>query len=184
MNATSTPGAMSVTLQLAMALMSCMLPSEKVPVAVNCCVVALAMVGERGAKVSPVTRSEISAHLLLQVVVPLSKSQQAVVSNDLLARWGVGPETAFHAAGENLRRASEKGWGMMAESPGVYFSTWNDGFDAARLAFPRVFAHAPLRGRAVALAPSTRALAFAGSDDEEGLFHLARRMWRSVRRIS
>jgi len=129
---------------------------------------------DRGAKSSPVPRSDVTPHLLLEVVVPVSKAQQVLVSMDLLGLWGIGPDAACHAGAANLAKASANGWGMIAEAPGVFFSGWNDGFDAARIALPRLFAVAPLKGRPVVLAASPSALAFTGSDDEEGLFHLAR----------
>jgi hypothetical protein len=117
---------------------------------------------------------DVTEHVVIGLVLRQSATSRMIVSADHLATWGVPPQEAFPAALENLRRLPDVGWGLMNDAPGAYFSQWRDGFDAARLAFPQVFARVPLRGRPVALALSASALAFAGADDAEGLFHLAR----------
>ncbi len=137
-------------------------------------VVAAEIRRSRGSTEGATPQAELTPHLVLQLVLPQTKTRQATVSMDLVAHWGVPVEEAFRTATENLRRVSNTGWGLMKEAPGVYFSPWKDGFDASRVTLPRLFAGVPLRGRPVALAPSPSAFAFAGSDDEEGLFHLAR----------
>jgi hypothetical protein len=121
----------------------------------------------------PTPLGEIDEHLVSVLCFPIEGGATGV-SMPLLDRYGVDVEEAFHAAGANLRRRSEGGWLSSKEVPGVWMSPWRDGFDASRLAIPTLFARVPWRGSPVVIAPLPDRLLWAGSEDEEGLFHLAR----------
>src|SRR5262245_3551263 len=128
----------------------------------------------RGAVVAPTPRLEITPHLVMELALRRSATQLVLISGDVLGMWAVSPDDAYRAAFENLRRLPDVGWGLIDGAPRAFFSQWKDGFDASRIGTPAVFGRVRAKGRPVVLAPSPSAIAFAGSDDSEGLFHLAR----------
>ncbi len=124
-------------------------------------------------KVVPTPRAEFTSHAVMELCVA-SGAARATVPLASLTAWGISPDVAFQAALHNLAARSEAQWLGSPEAAGVYRSPWKDGFDASRIALPQQFARVPLRGRAVVLAPTPSQLLLAGSDDVDGLFHLAR----------
>jgi hypothetical protein len=123
----------------------------------------------------PAQRSvlEITPHLVIDVVIPVEGGAMRI-GGEAYATWGVPHDEVFRTAARNLAKRSEGSWQVTKEAPGVYRSPWRDSYDVARLMLPRLFGRAPLRGRPVAVGPTTSRLLFAGDEDPEGLFHLGR----------
>jgi hypothetical protein len=91
-----------------------------------------------------------------------------------LSSWNVEPDVAFAQATLNLQARSNLQWKESREFPGAYLSHWPDGQAASRLCLPQIFTNVPIRGQPVAMVPTPQTLVVTGSDDEEGLFNLAR----------
>jgi hypothetical protein len=123
---------------------------------------------------APRPLAQITPHLAFEVVVVVDDLISLLVPGETYGAWGVSHDEAFRAAAENLvKRSVGFSWLATPEAPGVYRSPWRDGFDASRLFLPPVFGTVPLRGRPVVVSPTPSMLLYAGSDDEEGLRHLA-----------
>lgn len=129
--------------------------------------------------VMPTPRAEFTPHLVFEIVVPV-EGATLTVAMEALTNWGVDMETAFRTAIKNLASRSDAQWLGSPEAPGVYASPWRDGFDACRVSLPLVFTRVPLHGRPVVVAPTPSQMLFAGSDDTDGLFHMARMARRSL----
>ncbi len=65
-------------------------------------------------------------------------------------------------------------------SPGVFESPFQDGFDASRMAIPKVFAALPVQGFPVAIAPTHSSVFVAGDADPDGLQSIAQRALDSI----
>jgi hypothetical protein len=115
--------------------------------------------------------AELTPHLVFELKVPVVGATLSVPM-ECLGRWGIGPETAFRAAGANLRARTPHDWLGSPKYPGAFISPWRDGFDCSRLFMPDVFGRLVLKGRPVALPFRPSLLAVAGSEDEEGLFQM------------
>lgn len=121
----------------------------------------------------PLPIARITEHLAFALGFPTALGSMNVTMNHL-ETWGVDPGAAFRAAAVNLEKRSNRPWVSSNEYAGVFASAFQDGFDACRLFFPRRFLAAPLRGGPVVVLASPHRLLFAGSDDEQGLVHLAK----------
>jgi hypothetical protein len=71
----------------------------------------------------------------------------------------------------NLRRRTAGTFATIA--PGVYAAQWNDSYDAARLLLTELITRLDIVGDPVALVPDREHLFITGSEDPEGLRHIA-----------
>ncbi|HVK85726.1 MAG TPA: DUF1444 family protein [Kofleriaceae bacterium] len=89
-----------------------------------------------GAKMPEIAHAPLAPDVYLTFVIDAEHSM-AVVSESLLASWGVTFEQAREVAIANLRRATtEHEFQQIMEH--VWVSTWNDSYAAARLLLPDV----------------------------------------------
>lgn len=128
---------------------------------------------EHREKPDPLPLSRITPHLAFGLGFPISLGTLNV-SVAHVETWGVTIDDAFKAAAANLEKRSNRPWAAANQFPGVFGSTYQDGFDGCRLFFPLRFMSAPLRGKPVVVLPTPNRMLFAGSDDEQGLVNLAR----------
>jgi hypothetical protein len=101
----------------------------------------------------------VSPNIVLGIVYDLPELI-ADVSRRQLAQWRVTFEEAFAIARDNLTARSRGG--LVRVAPGVWRSSWNDSYEAARLALPIVFKHLPLKGDPVVMVPHREALFVTG----------------------
>ena len=95
------------------------------------------------------------------------------VSAEKLAKWGITAEDAMRTARHNLRLRSAEGFEETA--PGFYESPWHDTYDAARLILTELIARLEVKGHPVAMLPHRDWLFICGSEDDDGLQHMAER---------
>lgn len=108
----------------------------------------------------------------LAVLLAYEMAEEAVdVAEVHLKSWGIGYDEGYQIALESLRaRPAPK---PLEVSSGLFASTAADGFDAARLLLPELWADLKVRGKPVAMAPHQDALFITGADDDDALAHLA-----------
>ena len=157
---------------------------------------------EARGKILPTVRtrfSQATRHLLEPLDGPVPKLPHAMLSEHLCAaltypvedghlnveqtefeRWGVTFERALEQACLNLAERSREGWRGSRELAGVWRSPWNDHLDVSRLLLRHVIYALPVKGDPVALATAPDCLLVTGSEDEQGLFNLARYARRSL----
>jgi hypothetical protein len=135
---------------------------------------------EAGLNVPQVYVAKVTPHLAFDLAVPVPDGALNV-PQATLATWGVTVEQAFAQARENDAADLAKPWLVSAKHPGLFRSPWQDTRDGARMMSPRAFSM-PLRGQAVALLPTPSTLLVAGSEDEQGLVHVAEMARATVER--
>jgi hypothetical protein len=108
----------------------------------------------------------------LSTLLAYEMAEEAVdVAEVHLKSWKVGFDEAFQIALASLRaRPAPK---PLEVASGLFASTAADGFDAARLLLPELWAGLKVRGTPVAMAPHQDALFITGADDDDALAHLA-----------
>lgn len=108
----------------------------------------------------------------LSTLLAYEMAEEAVdVAEVHLKTWGVGLDEALAIALKSLEsRPPPK---PLEVASGLFASTAADGFDAARLLVPALWAGLKVRGKLVAMAPHQDALFLTGADDDDALAHLA-----------
>jgi hypothetical protein len=86
-------------------------------------------------------------------------------------KWRVTFDDALQAAHKNLLEMSQNAFESPA--PGVWQSPWRDNHDASRLVLADLIRDLPVRGDPIAMLPNRDTLLVTGSDDEDGIGHLA-----------
>lgn len=128
---------------------------------------------------------DLTQHLVCVLVYPVDGGFLSVPA-ETLARWGVTAREAFRASSDNLGRRSQAAWFPARDAPGVFVCRWHDGLAGSRLFVPAVFDGIRLHGRPVVMVPTPNLMLAAGSEDEDGLFHLGllgRRILEAERRF-
>ena len=122
----------------------------------------------------------VTEHLRVQFVWEVEDALATVHAEDV-DRWGITLDELQDAAAENLaaRTPSPARWLGNEHAPGVFRSSWADGFDATRVLFAGGLG-IPAEGPLVALAPNDRTLLLADSTDEAAVFHLGLSVQRLV----
>ena len=87
------------------------------------------------------------------------------------SKWNMGFANALSDARQNLRKISNEPFRVIR--PGLYVSDWRDNFDAARIILSDVVRDLSVSGDHVAIIPDRDHLFVTGSDDEDGLKHMA-----------
>ena len=90
------------------------------------------------------------------------------IDQEQIDRWGIDFEVLFEEACENLYDRSPES-GLEEVAPGLWCSTWNDGYNASRLLIPSLYRDLPIRGDMVAFTPHRDCLLLTGSEDPQGL---------------
>ncbi|MCA9801334.1 MAG: SEL1-like repeat protein [Cyanobacteria bacterium HKST-UBA02] len=104
------------------------------------------------------------------VIVYAKDSLKTIIDFDQVRRWGLDVDTVFDQALEGLNEKSPGEFATFrAESSEIYESTWKDGFDAARVLFPEMLRHLPVRGEHAIFMPNNEILIVTGRDDSLGL---------------
>jgi hypothetical protein len=108
----------------------------------------------------------------LALLLAYEMAEEAVdVAEVHLQSWGLARDEAFELALQSLRsRPPPK---PLEVAAGLFASTAADGFDAARILLPELWADLKVKGKLVAMSPHQDALFLTGSDDEEALEHVA-----------
>jgi hypothetical protein len=135
---------------------------------------------EAGQPVPRVWTAALTPHLSLEMVVPVHEGVLNIPI-ETLAAWGVTVEEALDAARRHDLDDARKPWLVSAKHPGLFRSPWQDGRDGARMLTGHALSM-PLHGRAVAVLPAPSMLLVAGSDDEQGLRHVAEKALSEVER--
>jgi len=154
-------------------------PRVRLVVKPQMALVAEGMRRQAGLGHAEVWASSITEHLAFELAVPYEDGT-LTVPRETLAGWGVTPDEAFRTAATNESHDGGRPWKASPQYPGVYVSPWRDGRDAGRLIFPQLFTRMPLQGRPVVMLPSTNRMLVAGSEDEQGLVHMARLAKKTV----
>jgi hypothetical protein len=94
------------------------------------------------------------------------------ITSQNLAKWGTSFEEAFEVAVNNLREIS--GGKFEQRAPGVLRSPWRDNSDGARILLTDLIEQQMVVGNPVVMIPNWDTLLITGSEDDEGLSHLAR----------
>lgn len=133
-----------------------------------------------GGEVPSLPTSRITEHLRGQVVWEIEDGIAPVQAADV-ERWGITPDELQEAARQNLARRTPASvdWLGSPDSPGVFRSKWQDGFDATRAVFQRELG-LPVAGPVVAIATSDSSLFVAASTDEDALFQLGLAAKRTI----
>lgn len=123
---------------------------------------------------------QVTEHLRVQFVWEVEDALATVHAEDV-ERWGITLDELQDAAAANLaeRTPSPARWLGNEQAPGVYRSSWADGFDATRVLFAGGLG-LPAEGPLVAIAPNDRTLLLADSTDEAAVFHLGLSVQRLV----
>jgi uncharacterized protein YtpQ (UPF0354 family) len=90
-----------------------------------------------------------------------------VVEDGAIAAWGTSWDRLDAIALANLRRRSAQRF--VSPQPGVYVSPWHDAADASRLLLPDLVDGLQVRGRLVALTPTSNLVILTGDEDPDGL---------------
>jgi len=114
--------------------------------------------------------SHIGSDLGVALVAEGTSAAAAITGAQLQAS-GLEPEAALSQALKNLRPRSAPAF--ESPKPGLFLSTWRDGFDASRLLLPDLIAALPVKGDPVVLAPTRSTLLVAGTEDHGALRALA-----------
>lgn len=122
----------------------------------------------------------VTEHLRVQFVWEVEDALATVHASDM-ERWDITPDELQDAAAANLaaRTPSPARWLGSEQAPGVFRSSWADGFDATRVLFAGGLG-LPSEGPLVAIAPNDRTLLLADSSDESAVFHLGLAVQRMV----
>jgi hypothetical protein len=122
-----------------------------------------------GAERSEMLCRPLSEHLLVALAQD-APDNVWTLSEDALSAWEVGADEAFAVARENLVK---EGLALMRLSSGVYVSARGDSYDASRLTLQHLIRQAEVKGQHVAMVPNRDTLLITGSEDEQGLTHMA-----------
>jgi len=122
----------------------------------------------------------VTEHLRVQFVWEVEDAFATVHADDV-ERWGVTLDELQDAASANLghRTPSPAQWMGNESAPGVFRSSWADGFDATRVLFAGGLG-LPAEGPLVAIAPNDSTLLLADSSNESAVFHLGLTVQRLV----
>lgn len=108
----------------------------------------------------------------LSTLLAYEMAEEAVdVAEVHLETWGLSLDEALAIARASL--AARPPPPPLEVASGLFASTAADGFDAARLLLPELWAGLKVRGKLVAMAPHQDALFLTGADDDDALAHLA-----------
>jgi hypothetical protein len=113
----------------------------------------------------------LNEQLTLELVLDKPDAVQTV-GDGQLEEWGWTWDEAMAIARENLWKLSKKGFELLA--PGLYYSTAADTHDASRMYLHDLVWQHPVKGKHIAMVPNRNALLVTGSDDAEGLAHMAK----------
>jgi len=114
--------------------------------------------------------SAVGSDLGVALIVDGTGAASGITGAQLQA-GGLEPEAALSLALDNLRPRSRPAF--ESPKPGLFRSTWRDGFDASRLLLPELVAALPVQGDPVVLVPTRTALLVAGAADRGALLALA-----------
>ena len=135
-----------------------------------------------GWQVPSMPTGAVTEHLRVQFVWEVEDGLATVHEEDV-TRWGIDLDELQDAAAANLaaRTPSPVKWLGNEQAPGVFRSSWSDGFDATRVVFAGGLG-VPVEGPVVAIAPNDRTLLLADSTDESAVFHLGLAVQRLVQK--
>jgi hypothetical protein len=137
--------------------------------------------GLEGMPVPPMPTGAVTEHLRMRFVWEIENGTASVLAEDV-ERWGVSLDELQDAAHENLARRTPGPipWLGAPESPGVFRSSWRDGFDATRVLIVREL-DLPFAARPLAVATGAKDVFVADSTDDEALFQLGLAAQRAAR---
>jgi hypothetical protein len=95
----------------------------------------------------------------------------AVITDDVLRRWGVSFEEALEQARDNLWALSKGRF--QTPVPGVHVSAWHDTHDASRAFLHDLVWHLDVAGDPVVFLPNRNVLVVTGAEDGAGLIGAA-----------
>lgn len=89
------------------------------------------------------------------------------ISPDRLQQWGITDDEALKIACDNLWKLTDRD--LRQVRPGLYLSTWEDGYDATRLLLDTFVWRHTVKGEQVVFCPTNDAMIVTGSRDSENL---------------
>lgn len=112
----------------------------------------------------------LCGHLEITLVYDTPHSMARLAAGDL-KKWGKNFEEVLEIAIDNLRDKSTQP--MAQARRGLYYSEWEDYFDASRMLLSDLLYRHPVAGAPVVMVPNRTCLLLTGDRDEAGLARMA-----------